>query len=116
MIDFNLEIAERVMGWNVIGVRGDTRFYSAPQQQGGVSELPDFLGTDSGHNLLLQELNARDEKVTITKNPPRGNMGWMFTARVTRRNQDFQTNQSDEKVASCIATLKAYGLPFSGDQ
>ena len=112
--DINAEIAERIMGWEV---DRKERLYRHPQRQQGVFEgLPDFLQRD--HESLRQTMKSRGYKLTVTEKPLnlKENIGRMFTARYSHQNGSFQTTQPDERLAVCVAALKAYGFPISDDQ
>jgi hypothetical protein len=119
-MDINAEIAERIMGWEVITmepIEPGGHFYLNPKQQGGetMGKLPDFLLKD--HELLRQTMKDRGYELTIAERPPdpKKGRGRMFKATYTGQNKSVETTQSDERLAVCVAALKAHGFPLSHD-
>ena len=70
------------------------------------------------HELLLETMKSHAWELTRTENPAdiKKGRGRTFTVSYSRQNATFQTTQSDERVAFCVAALKAYGWAISNDQ
>src|SRR5260370_41623639 len=110
-IKINAEIAERIMGSEF---RAEGIYWDPKHQE--LKELPEFLMRDNG--LLRETMKSRGYELNVTENPTdlKKGTGKTFTASFGRPNESFQTTQSDERLAVCVAALKAYGFPISNDQ
>jgi hypothetical protein len=106
-INYDVEIAERIMGWKVY----PGRFYSDPNQpqDGPLGKLPDFVGTVGGHSLLREALQQHGDELTVTQHEPTHEIGKLFTARLVHHGQIFEETRPDDRVAVCDAALRAYG-------
>jgi hypothetical protein len=117
--DINKEIAERIMGWEVFTMAEGPggRFYR-DAMQGAIDKLPDFVLLQKDYELLRQTMVKRGYDLTVTENAPdiKNNVGRTFTATYRRQSESFQGTQGDEKIAVCVAALKAYGLQLPSDE
>jgi hypothetical protein len=128
-IDINAEIAEKIVGWKV---DREQRLYRDLNQPEGVFKTPpDFLARTSDHEFLQKTMKSRGWELNVVRSPTaeeiarnlrdgtadfENQVGQMFTVSYRCGDQSFQTSQSDERTAVCIAALKAYGLQIAHDQ
>jgi hypothetical protein len=114
-MDINAEVGEKVFGWEVDRAE---RLCRDPKEQGAgfLKKLPDFLMRD--YELLRQTMKDRGYELTTTERPTdiQKGMGRMFTASFKSQTGTFQTTQSDERLAVCVAALIAHGFKISNDQ
>lgn len=116
MSDYNAEVAERIMGWNVD--RSLRQYWDPKNPQEFWDKVPDFVVVGWCQARLRETLQEHGFELTITSTPAdfRELRGKTFTAFVSRQNATHHATRTDENLAVCAAALKAYGLTIDGDE
>jgi hypothetical protein len=79
--------------------------------------LPDFCLVTRDHELLRKTLKDRGYELEVTENAPdhEHGIGRTFTASLERQGENVRETSADERLAVCIAALKAHGCRLEAE-
>lgn len=105
-LDFNVAIAENVMGWIV---DRETRCYCEPDRPEVWAWLPDFRFVDADYQMFLQKMKSLGYLLTLGPNPSEESEGTKpyFAACFSGYGQRFPVSAHDARRAVLISALLA---------